>query len=829
MINGDATQIAGDPASTLSPEPSVLYMIGNAHLDPVWLWRWQEGLQAAKATFRAALDLLAEDPDFVFTSSSAAIYEWVEQNDPAMFDEVRARVAEGRWRIVGGWWIQPDCNLPCGESFARQALYGQRYFREKLGVTASVGYNVDSFGHHAMLPQILRLSGMDSYVMMRPEPAEKGLPGRLFHWESDDGSTVLAYRIPFEYASWGADLERYVRRVAAELRPPQGELMCFYGVGNHGGGPTRANLASIRRMQGDAALPALRYGDPASFFARARASGRPLPTVHDDLQHHASGCYAAHSGIKRWNRQAESLLLSAETWSAVAWRELGRPYPDLAQAWKNVLFNQFHDILAGTSIAAAYEDARDLHGEAMAIAARALNHATQALAWRIAIPFEQDAQPIVVFNPHAWPVVCDVEAELSGLPARFVVRDDEGAPTPAQRLRPSAIVSGWRARIAFRAELPALGWRVYRVGPATGSLAAALPEPLAPVGASGAAIENECLRLEIDPATGCIASLYDKHCGVNVLLGQGARPAVIDDPSDAWGHGVYQFQDVIGQFQPTRLRLVENGPLRAVLRVEYAYGDSTLAQEFALSAGRDQVDVRVCVDWRECHNALKLIFPANLNFLRAVYEIPFGHIERPANGEEEPGQRWLDVSGVVRGAELPYGLSLLNDGKYSFAVRGRELSLTVLRSPIYAHHHPTEPDLEGSYAYLDQGQQEFRYALLPHVGSWQEAATVRRAAELNAPPIGLLETYHDGPLPQRACALEVSPHHVVVSALKRAEDGDATILRCHEAAGIAADATILLHTWGRVVQASFRPSEIKTLRIPDDPALPVAEVNLLEE
>ena len=180
-----------------------LHMIGNAHLDPVWLWQWQEGFQETKATFRSVLDRMSEYDDFVYTSSSAAMYEWVENNDPAMFEEIRQRISEGRWEIVGGWWIQPDCNIPNGESFVRQGLYGQRYFLEKFGVTAKVGYNVDSFGHNGMLPQILKKSGMDSYIFMRPMPSEKGLPGRLFLWESSDGSRVTSYRIPFEYLSWG--------------------------------------------------------------------------------------------------------------------------------------------------------------------------------------------------------------------------------------------------------------------------------------------------------------------------------------------------------------------------------------------------------------------------------------------------------------------------------------------------------------------------------------------------------------------------------------------------------------------------------------------------
>ncbi len=196
----------------MESKAATLHMIGNAHIDPVWLWRWQEGCHEVLASFRSALDRLNEDPDFVFVSSSAVFYSWVEQIQPAMFEEIRARVREGRWEIVGGWWLQPDCNIPGGESFVRQGLYGQRYFKTKFGVTARVGYNVDSFGHHGMLPQILKQSGLDYYVFMRPNPQEQGLPGRLFWWESNDGSRVLAYRIPFEYYLLGPG--------AGPARPP---------------------------------------------------------------------------------------------------------------------------------------------------------------------------------------------------------------------------------------------------------------------------------------------------------------------------------------------------------------------------------------------------------------------------------------------------------------------------------------------------------------------------------------------------------------------------------------------------------------------------------
>ena len=249
-----------------------LYMIGNAHIDPVWLWQWQEGFQETLATFRSALDRMDETPDFRFTASSAALYSWVQPIDPEMFAEIQARVAEGRWEVAGGWWIEPDCNIPGGESFVRQALYGQRFFKEAFGVTARVGYAVDSFGHHAVLPQILKKSGLDFYVFMRPGPHEKGLPGRLFWWEAEDGSRVLTFRIPFTYTSWGHDLEHHVRRCAAEMKPPVDSFMCFYGVGNHGGGPTQENIESIQRLAGDPDLPELTFGTTGAFFDAAVAA-----------------------------------------------------------------------------------------------------------------------------------------------------------------------------------------------------------------------------------------------------------------------------------------------------------------------------------------------------------------------------------------------------------------------------------------------------------------------------------------------------------------------------------------------------------------------------
>lgn len=803
-----------------------LYLIGNAHIDPVWLWQWREGFQEVKASFRSALDRLAEYDDFVFTASSAVYYEWVEQNDPQMFAEIKQRVAEGRWDIVGGWWIEPDCNLPGGESFVRQALYGQRYFFEKFGKTATVGYNVDSFGHHGMLPQLLQLSGLDTYVFMRPAPHEKGLPGRLFWWESDDGSRVLTYRLPHPYATQGRDLEQHIARCLDELDSAPASLMCFYGVGNHGGGPTKANIELIQRLQGAENSRRLTFAGPSQFFAELPLDVLQLPTVHDDLQHHASGCYAAHSAVKRLNRWAEHQLLIAEKFAALASWVTGQPYPasELARGWKNVLFNQFHDILAGTSLEEAYDDAAYTYGEALAIADRSANNGIQSLAWQIRIDPEPDMKPIVVFNPHAWPVNANVELECRDLAETDILVTDEDEIEPIQLVQSHGTARRCR-RFTFQAKLPPLGYRTYRLRPGSGDVS-----PPIPVMRAGAGIlENERLRLEIDQATGGIARLYDKQAGVDVFADTAAVGVVIDDPSDTWSHDVFVFNKVSGVFAGTSVRLMEHGPVKSVIRSISTYGQSRLIQDFTLCQELEEVQVQVTVDWHEAFKMLKLRFPVNLDELRLTSEIPFGHIERPANEEEEPGQSWVDVSGVARPSGLPYGCSFINNGKYSYSAAGRELYLTVLRSPIYAHHVPVEPDPTLDYVFMDQGRQRFSYTILPHRQGWRAAATVRRAWEMNQPPVALIETYHPwGTLPQQHSFIEVDAANIVVSALKRAEDSDDLILRCYETHREPAHAVIRLPHWQREIEVAFRPCEIKTLRVPLDAAAPVVETNLLE-
>jgi alpha-mannosidase len=788
-------------------------MIGNAHIDPVWLWQWPEGYQEVRATFQSAVDRMDEYPDFVFTCDSSLFFAWVEEHDPELFEKLRARVADGRLQVVGGWWVEPDCNIPSGESLVRHALYGQRYLREKLGVTATTGANLDSFGHNASIPQILRKSGVDSYVFLRPGPNEKTLESPIFWWESPDGSRVLAYRIPHEYCAPKDDLGEHVEKAIASLPDRDEDYAVFYGVGNHGGGPTKANLDQIARLNEAGAEPRLELSSLRRFFDGLDSADGGYPTLRGELQHHAPGCYTTHSGIKQWNRRAENLLQRAEKWSAIADSLGARRYPleELTDAWKLLLFNQFHDTLAGTSIEPAYDDARDQIGHASSLAATAFNAAIQSIARQIDIEQEEEMRPVVVFNPHAWPLRADVEIEYTWLREEGAhVVDDDGEAVPMQMTRPLTTMSGMRGRLAFPVEVPALGYRTYRVrkGAVEGE----------PLDASDTRLENRHLLLELDPRTGRIASLVLKSTGADLAAAAAKHAVVIDDPSDTWGHEVKAYDREIGEFECVSVRLLETGPVRAMLRVESRYGSSTLREDYVLGADTPYVDVRVALDWREQLKLLKLRYPTSVDTEKATFETPYGHLERPAGGDEEPGQSWVDVSGGGR------GLTVVNNAKYGYDVRGGDIGISAVRSPAWAWHDPRELEEGGDFEYMDQGRQTFLVRLVPHAGDWRVADVVRRAAELNQPAFALIETFHAGPLPQRASFAADEGGDVVLTVLKGGEDG-AFAVRAFEAAGRSGRATLTV--LDRTIEADFGAHEIKTFVLPRDGGDAV-ETDLLE-
>lgn len=821
---------ASQSATSWPPDASQyrLHLIGHGHIDAPWLWPWPEAMSVALSTFRSALDHMKENPDLKFTASSAQFYQWVAQADPRMMEEIRGRVQEGRWRVVGGWWNEPDVNIPNGESLARQGLYGQRLFQQLLGRTAKVGFNPDSFGHPGTLPQILKLQGMHAYVFMRPNPKEKNLASSLFWWESPDGTRMITYRIPFRYNDEGSVLNK-LHRVVSELHEPTKDLMAFYGVGDHGGGPTEQNIQSILDVQKQPGAPTVLFSTPEEYFDEVTKLAN-LPVVTDDLQHHSVGCYTAVSDIKKNNRTAEAALATGEKMAALGAAVAGFVYPqaDFTSAWEKVLSMQFHDSMAGTALPSHYVVAKGVYGYAQEVADQAIYRAVEKIAWQIPTP-DPVSEYLVVFNPHAWDARLNVEYELdwsfsstSGkvtAQSNSVLEDERGNKVAHQWTQASTVIHD-RKTLVFQASVPAFGYRQFRLRRVENMLA-----PLPALRATDKELENEHLRVTLSE-DGTV-SLLDKDTGMQVFRGStgGARAAVLDDPSDTWSHDVRAYTRELGAFGNARFRQLESGPLRATIRVRTSYGSSSLQTDWVLYAGSRTLEARVTLDWHEHLKILKFSFPVDVQNPQPTYEIAYGYKLRRAEGDEDPGQRWIDVSGRRAGGE--YGLAVINDAKYGYSVQDNDMRISIVRSPVFAQYQRVlRPD--GEYLWQDQGTQTFRVLLVPHPGSWQDAGIVRMAEEFTAPLPVLYQGIHSGNRPQSASFLSVDVPNVVVSVLKKAEEGGDLIIRCYETAGRPAKATLDLGLVNKRWTGTFRPLEIKTLRVPLVGG-GIREVNLLEK
>ena len=819
-----------------------LYMIGNAHIDIPWLWPWPESMAVGLSTFRAALDRMNEFPDFKFTASSAILYEWAASADPSMLAEIRKRVAEGRWDVVGGWIVEPDVNIPNGESLMRQGLYGQRIFQQLVGRRAQVGYNPDSFGHPGTLPQILKLQGMQWYVFMRPGAQEKELPADVFWWQGADGTRVLTYRISYGYGMTG-DVHKIAYNYVTKLQEPTKSMMIFYGAGDHGGGPAKDTINSILAAQKEPGAPKIIFSTPDQYFAdvapgfsparadlKVGATTAGFPVVDDDLQHHSVGCYTALSEIKKDNRTAEAALVTGEKMAALANVLVGFPYPksDFSASWQKVLLMQFHDGMAGTALPEAYIVSHHAYGFAQEVADQAMYKAAAKIAWQIPTS-DPDSTYLVVFNPHAWAANLNVQYDLSfggrnipqATPMASRLEDEQGNAILHQWTA-GQTVAGNRRGLVFQAPVPAFGYRQFRVRRV---------EPSAPpestVHATEKGLENENLRVTF-AGDGTI-SLYDKDAGAEVFRGGagGARAVVIDDPSDTWSHDVVSYTKEIGAFGNASFRVLEDGPVRATVRVRTGYGASLMRTDWMLYAGARTLEAQVSLDWHEHQKILKFSFPVDVENPVPTYEIAYGFKVRQANGAEDPGQRWIDLSGERKGKA--YGLAVLNDAKYGYSVQDNDLRVSIVRGAAYGQHRPRQIDPNGEYIWQDQGIQTFRMVLVPHAGAWQDAGVVRRAEELTAPVPVLYQGIHRGTRPQSASFLSVDVPDVVVSDVKQAEDGNDLIIRCYETAGHATKATLDLALVHRHWTGEFHPLEIKTLRVPLAAGGKIREVNALEQ
>jgi len=818
---------------------------GNSHIDMAWLWPWTETVEVVRNTFRSALDLMREYPDFRFTASSARAYEWMEEKYPGLFKEIQKRVAEGRWEIVGGMWVEPDLNMPAGESLVRQILVGKRYFRDKFGVDVRIGWNPDSFGYNWQLPQIYKKCGMDYFVTQKLLWAKEftTFPYKLFWWESPDGSRILTY-FPHDYAAGidpeglAVDVSQWLPSIYGPTAAGHPTLLHLYGVGDHGGGPTRTMLDTATRwMAPGVVFPKLEFSTAEAFFGELdkKLPSMNVPTWKDELyfEYHR-GVLTTQAETKRRIRRTEELLLATEKFSALA-ASYGRTYPreEMQAGWKNLLFDHFHDIMPGSGIAVNYLDAKRNLEEVGRSASSLLQGAFEAILAHAKT--DAPGTPIAVFNSLSWPRTEVVEAAVQ-LPgraaARVVMVDAQGRPVPTHTL--SLDAGTHVARILFEARAPALGFAVYYAR--TDVAPAPIP---AGVQSSATSLENTFVRVTLDPKTGCITSLLDKRTGVEALapaetdtggpkdsICGNLLQAFVDKPKrwDAWNIDADFEKEHWDLTSADEVRLVESNPLRAILRVRKHFRNSTFVQEIALTAGGPRVDVRVTADWHEKHILLKVAFPLSAHNDKATFEIPYGSIERPTTRNTPAEQakfevaalHWADISDAKR------GFSLLNDCKYGYDAKGNVLRLSLLRSPEWPDPH------------ADEGLHEFTYSLYSHPGNWREALTVRRGYELNERLVAFQTRPHAGFPAEGFSVLPALPDDVVVTAFKVAEDGDGSlILRFYESAGRPAEFRIpLVKNWTsareadlierplegsapqiRAVTVHMTPYEIKTLRI----------------
>ena len=812
-------------------------LIGNAHLDPIWLWRWQEGCAEVLQTFRSALDRLKEYNDFVFTCSSAVYYKWVEDIDPQMFEEIKMMVKKGRWVPVNGWWVQPDCNMPSGESYARQALYSQLYYYEKFGITCKTGYNVDSFGHNAMMPQLLQKSGMDFYVFQRPGMHENDeIPENLFWWDSADGSRVLTYRLPDGYGTNGVDsLSRRVDALDKRADEAGYGLMLFYGVGNHGGGPTRGDIEFLKENLEREGYNDLEFSSPDGYFEDVLNEFLDLPSWNDELQHHASGCYSATSLIKALNRKAENALAAAEKWDAISSIVTGSQpnTKEFEKAWQKVCFNQFHDIMCGCSIMEAYDDVKESEGYALNIASESYNNALLKISRKIDTwidgvsdpVFEERhysgadngfPRPVVVFNPHSY----EVELPVRTYHPSKTVKDSDGNEVLFQNIRSSRSNDNHLDTL-FVAKVPPFGYATYWLE--LDSQAKAEKEVSCE---QNFFMENEFMAVELDKETGFIKSLVDKKSGVeyadeNYL----AIPTVInDDKTDTWAHNVFKFHDVKGLMELQSIERVENGAVRSVIRTKHKFNESYLTQEFILAKGQKTLRVDCKAMWQENFTLLKFAFPVGGADEISTYEIPCGYIKRPCNGEEEPALNWADLTVNKNGKRA--GLSVMSDSKYSYDCPGAELRLTALRNVIFADHYSDRP--AASFNFTDEGLNRFSYGIYLHDGEAECSDIVKEAHLFNNNIAVVPESYHKGELQQKDCFLYTNLDNVVVTALKRCEDGSGDlIVRLYETKGIDSSRGYLMSKlFDNGFWFDIAKHEIKTFRI--DRETNVTEVNFLE-
>lgn len=751
-------QAAQAELSQRYPGEGQLLLTGHAHIDLAWLWPTDETRRKARRTFWSVIRLMERFPELHFNQSSAQIYRWIEEEDPELFERIRQRVAEGRWELVGGMWVEPDGNLPSGESWARQLLYGQRYFQSRFGRMARVAWLPDSFGYAGNLPQIFLGGGLQGFFTTKMHWNESNrFPFDAYLWEGIDGSRILSHgpENPVDGYNGVVDPESLLRTWSGYRAQRYGATCLFpFGYGDGGGGPSEEMLDRARQLQGFPGLPSLQHGRVEDFMARL-ARRKQLPTWFGEqyLELHR-GTYTTQSAIKKLHRQLEATLVEAELAASLEQACLGGAYPSerLLALWTILLRNEFHDILPGSGVASVYQTARSELSSALEIAQGLRDQVLQRLSASLCPP------GLAVWNLSLTPR--PLRLEIPALGSGDLEFWHAGVRLPAQ-----ATESGWV--IAADLEVPPVGYLSIELRPGAAPQAGEIQQ--------GCVLDNGLLRAVVGE-DGTV-QVRDLEVDRELLSGRGNQIWIHPDLPRSWeAWDVDPVDQRSGEeLVASSVRQLESGPVRWSVEVLRQAPGLSIQQRYRLVAGSRRLAIETEVTCSRRRTWVQAHFPLAIQSRQARFETAFGLVTRPTHRNtswdaaqfEVPALRLADLS------EGDYGVSLLNDGKYGHAAEGSVLSLSLLRSP-------TQPD-----PLADEGGQSFCYALYPHRGNGL-ASAFQEALDLNAPlRVCLQETPAERPVSFGWLRLEGvhSEHTPVLSALKRAEDGEGWILRIYDQLG----------------------------------------------
>ena len=732
------------------PQTGTVVVSGHAHIDLAWLWPMAETRNKLRRSFSSVVELMDRYPEYRFNQSMAQYYAWLEQDDPALLARITEKVANGQWEPIGAMWVEPDVNMPTGESLVRQLLYGTRKFDALFGKNARTAVNwlPDTFGFTPVLPQLLRLAGVEGVFTHKTNWSEKNkMETDLFWWEGLDGSRVLMHTFDNPGGGYNgllgarAAVETW-RNYADKERMP--ETLLTFGHGDGGGGPDTTMLEAYRQIADMPVMPSVRQVNVSDWYkglpARL-AEGDDFPVWAGELylQFHR-GTLTTQGRTKYLHRRAERALITAEVLGGLA-HLLGAEAPQsLEPGWQIVLRNEFHDILPGSSIREVYEEAESELQQAVDIGQQRISAELTRLAAKLET---QDAPAgILAVNP-----------DLSPRPLRLTSTE----PLPGgQEVADGYVLAG-------ATDVPPL------------SAVSFSPSELAP--ASGLTVtadslENNFVRVEIG-GDGTLSRVFDKRNGRECIADRGNQIwAYADRPRDfdAWDIEEDYAQSGEEILAEAPAEIIETGPHRAALRITRRFANSTIVQTIRLWSNSPRIEIKTDLDWHDRKIMLKARLPLAVRAAKADFECAFGVIPRPTirNTSFEQAQYEVAAHRFVDLSEPGFGVALLNDGKYGHHAIGNELGITLLRSPVY-------PDL-----LADEGRQSFTYALLPHAGDWLDGGVLAEAEDLNQPmpvlPIGVATGNSLTPIGLEGIALGLG-------GLKPAEDGNGLILRTYEPTG----------------------------------------------